>query len=492
MRRRLFFAWFCLTVTISVVTGLVATFFLWGHPAADFLGHKAAEISSHFIENARVDYPSSGPEAFVREAERYREANAPRKREGRPRPGTPDAGRRHFDEGKDRTGRRLLGPPEILVLNERFRTVTGSWKPDDTETDLARKALKEHSPMHEKTGGTLQPVFVFAHPFLMEDGRAFVCLVRFPPPPRRSVRSFLERRIFLILLSGIVAAALVFVIQRRHSRPYSSLRKAIGDLASGELSARIELPGTCQDQGGIAVELGSEFNRMADRIEELLTSRSRLYSEISHELASPLTRLNIALEMLRQQGGPDCERLLDRISQDTERLRRLHEQMLSLAHLENAPQEYTAEPVDLRLLLEEVVTDAEFEALRLCGTARHIDRGFESAPVISGNRELLRSAVENIVRNALRHTPENTSVTVSARTGRDDVRIEIRDNGPGVPPEKLSSLFEPFFRMESSASREGTGLGLAITQRIASLHGGSVYAKNAENGGLVISLTLPA
>ncbi|NLI96518.1 MAG: two-component sensor histidine kinase, partial [Synergistaceae bacterium] len=209
----------------------------------------------------------------------------------------------------------------------------------------------------------------------------------------------------------------------------------------------------------------------------------------------PLARLGIALELARKKAGPAAEDSLDRIERESSILNEMIGQLLDLSRAEAEFGQDFAEPGDLLGLIEAGIDDANFEA-------RAADRGVvleapEALPPVPMNRELVRRAVENIVRNALRYTAEGTRIEVRVtereKEGRPGVSIRIRDFGPGVPEGELPRIFQPFYRTEAARSRDtgGTGLGLAIAQRAAAVHGGSVTAENAAGGGLSVELWLP-
>jgi two-component system sensor histidine kinase CpxA len=258
-------------------------------------------------------------------------------------------------------------------------------------------------------------------------------------------------------------------------------------------------------------DLGRDFDMMAERIEGLLGAQRRLLGDISHELGSPLARLGVALELAEQTADEPTQKYLDRIAREAARLDMLIGQLLTLTRLEGArgsgiPGQ--SESVELARLVEEVCADADFEAQ----SGRRVQI-IQSQPCrIEGNAELLRSAVENVVRNAMLHAPESTQIEVSlelvdesagassandstqnASSTKRSARIRVRDHGPGVPPDALSELFRPFYRVAEARDRQsgGVGLGLSITERAVSFHGGTVGAQNAADGGLIVEIRLP-
>lgn len=322
--------------------------------------------------------------------------------------------------------------------------------------------------------------------FRSNRGKSYVFLATVPPRGARGRWS----RLFLAALV-LTGAFLCYALARQVTFPIVYLRGLTSRVASGDLTARVALPkvlGRQDEIGGLALD----FNRMASRIEKLVKSQRRLIADVSHELRSPLTRLQLAVGLLRR-AEPVSRPYLSRIEREVERLNTLIAQLLTLSRLECLDQAPPMESVDLHALVEEIAADADFEATSGDRSVRLV----ESTPCsIRGARDLLRSAVENVVRNALQYTDSNTQVQIRLR--RDNAgataTIVVEDQGQGVPEHALERMFEPFYRLDDARDRRtgGAGLGLAITQQIVSLHGGSVRAANREEGGLEVQITLPA
>ncbi|HLM59148.1 MAG TPA: ATP-binding protein [Pyrinomonadaceae bacterium] len=225
-----------------------------------------------------------------------------------------------------------------------------------------------------------------------------------------------------------------------------------------------------------------------------MSAQRRLLRDISHELRSPLARLSVALDLARKRAGPEAASALSRIELESKRLNEMIGQLLTLSRWEAGAGPVRDAPLDLAALVREVAEDADFEA-------RAQDRGVRlgecDACETSGAAMLLRSAFENVVRNAVRHAPSGTAVRVSLVCRREGgagrAVISVRDEGPGVPEEALSDIFRPFYRVDDARDREtgGTGLGLAITERAVRLHGGTVTAANIPGGGFLVEISLP-
>jgi two-component system sensor histidine kinase CpxA len=278
-------------------------------------------------------------------------------------------------------------------------------------------------------------------------------------------------------------------LARRISRPVERLTDATRRFGEGDLSARVKTHGDDE-----LARLSRSWNEMADRIERLVVGQRELLANVSHELRSPLARLMVALELAREQAGEAAREPLERIERESARLNDLIGRLLTLARIQAAsdPPEHTE--VSLRKLMEEIAADARFEA-----TSRGAQVTLQAPPgdcVVVGAPDLLRSAIENVVRNALRYTPSDRTVEMRLECPADEpamALISIRDHGPGVPEEELAHLFRPFYRVASARDRDsgGAGLGLAITREAARLHGGSVLARDVPGGGLEVQIKLP-
>jgi len=293
---------------------------------------------------------------------------------------------------------------------------------------------------------------------------------------------------FRLLAVFLTAGLVCYGLARYLTAPVLRLRDATNRLAGGDLAVRVgPAVGNRKDE---LAQLGHDFDLMAARIESLLTTQRQLLSDVSHELRSPLARLNVALALARQRSGPEAAAPLDRIEAEAEQLNALIGRVLELARLESGAAPAERAPVDLGRLLEDIAADADFEA-----RAKDCTVTFSAAEPcrVLGREPLLRSAFENVVRNAVRYTARGTGVEIGMAPAAGGVVVTVRDHGPGVAEEHLDAMFEPFYRLADARDREsgGTGLGLAITRRAIRLHGGSVQAANAEDGGLIVELRLP-
>jgi two-component system sensor histidine kinase CpxA len=298
-------------------------------------------------------------------------------------------------------------------------------------------------------------------------------------PPPFNVWSFVPYYVLIlvavVLLCWLIALTIV--------RPIRQLAGAVDRFGGGDLATRIPAP-----RGDEVGDLARAFNRMAERIETLMTAERRLLQDISHELRSPLARLHLAIELART--AADREVALARIQKEVDRLTTLVETLIEMTRAEGDPATRKSQPVALGALVEDVVQSCNLEA-----QARHcriVVRG-ESGGAVYGDPELLRRAVENVLRNAIRYAPEDSDIDLRLDHRNASTEISVRDGGPGVPEEALPRLGQPFFRADDSrdSATGGVGLGLAIAQRAIHLHHGTVSAENA-HPGLRVTLSLPS
>jgi two-component system sensor histidine kinase CpxA len=306
--------------------------------------------------------------------------------------------------------------------------------------------------------------------------RRYRLLILIPPP----VGPWFFFPYFLWIV--LVVVALGYVLAMHMARPLRGLRQAVERFGRGDLSARFG-----SDRRDEIGQLAAAFNQMAARIETLLTAERRLLQDVSHELRSPLTRLGFALELART--ADDREASLARARKESGRLADLVDELLQLTRAEGDPGARIREDVELADLLDELAADGQVEAQ--AKGCRLVVRSAR-AVCVSGDRELLRRAIDNVIRNAIRHAPEGTPIEVDLSLRDELARIEIRDHGPGVPEPLLDEVFRPFVRVEDDRNRTsgGVGLGLAIARRAVELHHGTIRARNAAPG-LAIAIDIP-
>jgi signal transduction histidine kinase len=325
------------------------------------------------------------------------------------------------------------------------------------------------------------------------DGKRYVALGQWGPGP--PMQLFADPYVTLLRLAAVIlmAGMVCYWLARYLTGPLRKLRASARQLATGDLTVRVGTAvGNRRDEMG---DLGRDFDFMAERVESLVSAQRRLLSDMSHELRSPLARLNVALGLARQRTGPEVSGTLDRIEREAQRLNELIGQLLELTRLESSANAAAGSQIDLAALAHEIVADAEFEA-QSCN--RHVRLLRCDECTVTGMAELLRSAIENVVRNGICYTPEGTQVEVTLSCesfeGRHRAVVLVRDFGPGVPASAIKDIFRPFYRVGDDRGRQtgGAGLGLAIAQQAIRLHGGSISAVNAPDGGLLVELSLPA
>jgi two-component system sensor histidine kinase CpxA len=283
---------------------------------------------------------------------------------------------------------------------------------------------------------------------------------------------------------GLAAVVFCYILAVQFAGPLRKLEQTVEKFGGGNLAVRASAKR--KDEFG---NLARAFNVMADRIETLLKAERRLLQDVSHELRSPLARLEFAVELART--SPDQNRSLDRIKKEIDRLSTLVSELLQVTRAENDPESRNLLALDLRHVVEDVIEDSQVEA-----DARSVKltaMGDSGALEAMGDRELLRRAIENVVRNAIRYAPEHSSVEITLKRESRQAVIAIRDFGPGVPEESLPHLFKPFYRAEADRNRNsggGVGLGLSIAERAVAVHNGRIRASNAKPG-LQVEIMLP-
>jgi len=288
------------------------------------------------------------------------------------------------------------------------------------------------------------------------------------------------------LLPAVAGALFCLILARHIAAPIRTLQGVAGRIADGELSVRAA-PAMKSRRDELA-DLARDFDRMAERIQALLRKQQELLGDISHELRSPLTRANVSLELIRR-GNTDA---VERMQSDLNLLNTLIGQILTLTRLQTRA-DHVEVPVNLRSILESVAEDARFE-VEEDGKSVVISRADDCW--LKGDPALLRSCIENVVRNAIYYTKARTEVSLSLELvghGSEVARILVSDHGDGVPPEALDHIFEAFYRVTEAREHKtgGTGLGLSIVQKIVTAHGGSIRALNRPGGGLDIEIQFP-
>jgi len=317
------------------------------------------------------------------------------------------------------------------------------------------------------------------------NGDRYVLIVRWERP--RITPFFGESPLRYLRYAALLLTALLlcWALARYMSKPIEKLRKATQRLAGGELSARVA--GEVGKRGDEISALAKDFDVMAERIESLITSQKRLSRDISHELRSPLARMNVALEIAKQKSNAETAPNLERIETESNRLNEMISRLLTLSKLETGSQDFEKSELNLKKLVEQVAADADFEAAAK-GRSVRIIRADECR--MRGGETLVQSAIENVLRNAVRYTKENTTVEVTLRAENGRAVVTVRDHGGGVPEDELANLFRPFYRVSEARDRGsgGIGLGLAIAEQAVRVHKGTIKARNTD-GGLEVEIS---
>jgi signal transduction histidine kinase len=375
----------------------------------------------------------------------------------------------------DETGRELLGRPLPVPPPPASADTDDYW---DYDLPAVLLNLPKSSP--ELVGA---------------DGESFRL---FAAPRRTGLSAWLDVPLQVLLLALSVTLLMSLLLARSITRPILALQHTTESLATGELEARVPEPARSRrDEIG---RLARSLDSMAERLGSLIRGQRQLLRDVSHEVRSPLTRIRLAAGLLAQR-DPASAAAVARIDDEVSRLDELIDKILDVSRLESGATSWQPESLDLRNLTEGILTDAAFEASRL-GKTLETDLG--DPPVhITGDRHWVLAAIENVVRNALKHTPEGSRVRVELRQTGHTARLRVSDTGRGLAENELQRIFEPFYRgshdgdgVAASPRAAGSGLGLAIAARVVQGHGGRITACNLRNEvgvpcGLEISLEWP-
>jgi two-component system sensor histidine kinase CpxA len=372
---------------------------------------------------------------------------------------------------------------EIYLFDQNARLLERNGSIHTSYGQAAQKALQ--SGNGERL--TLDSRKGFVHPVQSTSGRRYAVVMVSFGPAMRLLRSGFWFKLAVGLLPG---ALICMLLSMYFTRPITRLQKTAKRIASGDLEARFATDGVKRrDELG---NLTRDLDAMASQIRSLMGAQRRFVADVSHELGGPLTRMHLALSLLRRQFDGRNSNELGRIDRETTRLISLVQQLLLLATLEAGT--YPAEDLtstSLGALCENLIEDANFEAAqakcRVVGTREDV-----TAVVYP---QFLRRAIDNVLRNAIRYAPLGSEIVFNCKVDRDLRRIvlEILDSGPGVPESMLTDIFRPFFRTAPGRERKsgGTGLGLSIASEAIRLHEGTIVAQNRQSGGLQVTITLP-
>jgi len=376
--------------------------------------------------------------------------------------------------------KNAVGDRDLFIVGPDGRDILGRHLPEAAARRLETVNRDSATPSGNYRPSRSAPQIVAA------DGTLYTVLFS---PRRPSIFGALSLPAISLTILGIalvVSAITSWWLAEHLSAPIRRIQEGARALASENLDIRVS-DGLEGRKDELAV-LARDFDAMADQLRANRSATTQLLRDISHELRSPLARMRVALGLARQPPA-DMVRQLDRLEREIERLDSMISQVLKLARLHGAEARIEKESFELDEVIEEVVRDANFEgAMKNCTV--NVQGAAKAA--ILGNRELLRSAIENVLRNAVRYSPTETPVDLSVARARSGLEIAIADHGPGVPAADLERIFEPFYRVAESRDRDsgGEGIGLAITAQVMKAHGGFARARNTP-GGFEVRLSLP-
>lgn len=448
------FLWFWLAVLVGSLA-FISVALLW--PSQTFLGRAAKYFAFNLETTGRMGidlYEQSGPPAL-----------------------------------EDFLGRlETISAFKLYILTSQGDPLRAGALPQGAR-DIARRALSANAVQAQNW--TTHPLI--AQPVTSAGGRAYAVLLELPEGLAQLLIQ-MSHALCLRIAAALLASGLVCLLMVRYvTSPVRKLQAAVRKFTQGDLGVRVA-PTIGRRQDEIA-DLGRDFDTMAMRIESLMHAHENLLRDVAHELRSPLTRLNVALEIARKHGNAQMSGYLDRIGAEAQQLSHLITQVLALSRMENIEVELHLEPVCLESLIERVVRDANFEGQIHASSVTFRCR---KNVTLTADGRLVHSAIENIVRNAMRFSPVGSPVeitqTVEEIQGQSKAVVMISDRGPGVPPEALKDLFKPFFRVAAKQGRPGggAGIGLAIAYHAVNLHRGAIRALNRSGGGLTVEIRLPA
>ena len=377
--------------------------------------------------------------------------------------------------------KNLKGVDNIYVISDNKIEVNGKFLPENIQAILSRDYTDTPVDHYQPIKHTL--TFQVATP----KGEIYLVVSTFAHPPLLRYLFAPQRVALSILISGLIC----FMLARYFTKPLTNLRRSTQKLTQGEFDTTNlrQLRNRNDEFGALAVD----FDFMAKRLSNLLGTQRQLLRDISHELNSPLARIRVAVELARNKNKASNMKEFDRVEKDIERLELLIRELLTFVKIESADSVPTMSSVDVNQVLGYIVDDATFERNQK-PTSPLIKLDCPPDVTVKGDARLLHRAVDNIIRNACYYSEMNTTIYIRCRKERAKIIITIEDQGPGVPEEMLTKIFQPFVRVSTARELDtgGSGIGLAIAKRVIDIHGGSITAANKpDNSGLVVTIVLP-
>ena len=374
--------------------------------------------------------------------------------------------------GKDVAG----GPPVPFIVDQQGK--------DLFNRSVNDKAWAEAQRLTEQQANTPGVEKIT----LADGGIYWVFMPRRPPPfPHNIIFTLFDAPVFLLIMAILTSLLFSNWLARVISRPIETLRDGLKAVSKGNFDINVSQKlGKRYDE---FADLGQDADLMAEKLKQSIQVQRRLLHDVSHDLRSPLARLQLAIGLLRQK-PENTEQMLQRIEQECHRLNNLVGEVLMLARMESGVPQPKEDYLDLVELLKSLVDDAQFEAKDSGSVIElQLDETLNESIIIQSRGELLLRAFDNLIRNALHHAGHGCHIEISVHQELPELLvIDITDNGPGISKKDLGSIFEPFFR---SNNNPGNGLGLAITKRAIEAHGGTITAYNRTTGGLCMHVKLP-
>ncbi|WP_133127376.1 two-component system sensor histidine kinase CpxA [Legionella nagasakiensis] len=375
-------------------------------------------------------------------------------------------------------------------MNLYLLTSKGEIISDQNPPDIVKKVAKnlEYDQLDE---GILKSGNLFvSHEILSTSGIAYRLAAVSEKPLAHFVQIPWAGLTIRLLIAIFISGLICYLLSVYLTQPLHSLQLAAKSIATGKLSTRVgSFIGHHKDE---IAKLSDEFDRMAEQLETLVKSKERLLQDISHELRSPLARLNLAIELGRKKTNHLADDEFNRMELECCRLNTLIGEILEYARLEKSTNSVKRSAVHLHELLDQIIQDANYE---FPGEHPRVIKQHIDPCTLAVDKRFIHRAIENILRNALRHSSPQDPVLVSLKINPQEksVYIDIKDHGPGVPESQLTNIFYPFYRVDTSREKKtgGFGLGLAIAQQAIKLHQGEIQAKNRKEGGLLVRISLP-
>ena len=377
----------------------------------------------------------------------------------------------------------LNSQPTVFIMNEKGEELAGRKVPAKAVAMLPEvKALaaKETGPKNSYPPEAVRTIEIEGQPWDVIAVRTTAGPIRIIPP-----NLYFFPIVPTLMLAVLFTLVVSWLLARLYTRNLSKLDSALRHFGEGEFDTRVAAQLASADTE--VASLAAVFDRCADRIQVLINRQRRLFHDVSHEIRSPLARIDVALELARRNAD-STQQQLDRIQKEVNNVDSLVDNLLTYARLDSAETALHLDPVGLADIIEDVADNLRFEAQKKQVDVRV---AIDCDPVIEANGTLLARAFENLTRNALRYAPEQSAIDLMLTEESDAYTVICRDQGPGMNAEDMAVMFNPFVRGSNEATGSGFGLGLAIAKRAVKRHGGTISARNADPHGLEITVRIP-